>query len=405
MAKFTTKFIIDTNRQNALMIRVTCARKIAPLYLGVSYTPEELEEALAPNPTASAARLRALINSYQQHIDDVRLDIVREGVPLDAKQIRDRIRTAIFGEETETKKKGEFVQFMLKLMEGMQNKSTRNLYGQTLARMRVFDANLDSRSFADINLDYLERLEAFMATTACKNARNTHLRNIRAVFNRAIDHELTDLYPFRRFKIRPEETEKRSLTLEQLRLLFTTDQVQPYAELYRDMFKLIFMLIGINTADLHALKEIGPDGRIHYKRAKTGRLYSIKVEPEALEIIERWRGKNGLLCIADRWTDSRQFMHQCNKNLKLIGPMERVGRGGKKVITPLFPELTTYWARHTWATIAADLDIPDAVIACALGHATPFTTTEIYIKRNLKKVDEANRRVLDWVLYGKNSLE
>lgn len=382
------------------MIRVGCQGKTSPLYLGVTSTPELLAEAQTQTPEPTAARLKVLLNSFQQHIDDVRLEIIKEGVSLNAKEIRDRIRSAVFGEDAKCQA-GEFVRFYNKFMDGVQKKSTHSIYEQTLARMRAYDSKLDSRTFADINLAYLEGLEAFFAQTQSKNARNVHLRNIRTVFNRAIDHEITDLYPFRRFKIRPEETEKRSLTLEQLRLLFTTDQVQPYAELYRDMFKLIFMLIGINTADLHALKEIGPDGRIHYKRAKTGRLYSIKVEPEALEIIERWRGKKGLLCIADRWTESRQFMHQCNKHLKLIGPMEREGRGGRKVITPLFPELTTYWARHTWATIAAELDIPDAVIACALGHATPFTTTEIYIKRNLKKVDEANRRVLDHVLYGK----
>ena len=82
--------------------------------------------------------------------------------------------------------------------------------------------------------------------------------------------------------------------------------------------------------------------------------------------------------------------------------MKRVGRGGKKVFTPLFPNLTTYWARHTWATIAASLDIPKETIAAALGHGGN-TVTDIYIDFDQRKVDEANRKVIDWVLYGEKN--
>ncbi len=99
--------------------------------------------------------------------------------------------------------------------------------------------------------------------------------------------------------------------------------------------------------------------------------------------------------------DYRNFVKHMNTALQRVGAVERVGRGGRKVIEPAFPGLTSYWARHTWATIAAELDVPDAVISQALGHAAENSTTEIYIRRNLRKVDEANRRVRNWVLYGK----
>lgn len=219
------------------------------------------------------------------------------------------------------------------------------------------------------------------------------------MFNYAIDYDVTTAYPFRRFKIRPEETRKRSLTVDELRRLFDYP-VEEYAEIYRDMFKLIFLLIGINTVDLHGLKAVTKDGRIEYKRAKTGKLYSINVEPEAMEIIEKYRGNTGLLSIADRWSDSRNFRHQCNKALQRIGQVERTGRGGKKIIDAEFEGLTTYWARHSWATIAYELGISKDIIAQALGHSDGHDTTNIYIREDMRKVDEANRRVLDWVLYG-----
>lgn len=58
-------------------------------------------------------------------------------------------------------------------------------------------------------------------------------------------------------------------------------------------------------------------------------------------------------------------------------------------------------ARHSWAAIAASLDIPEDTISQALGHASRNSTTAIYIERGQRKVDEANRCDIDWVLYGK----
>ena len=82
--------------------------------------------------------------------------------------------------------------------------------------------------------------------------------------------------------------------------------------------------------------------------------------------------------------------------LQKIGDVERKGLGGKKNITVKFPGLSSYWARHTWASIAAGLDIPKETIAAALGHSAS-SVTDIYIKFDKKKIDEANRKVIDYV--------
>jgi integrase len=70
-------------------------------------------------------------------------------------------------------------------------------------------------------------------------------------------------------------------------------------------------------------------------------------------------------------------------------------------LSKLMTGITSYWSRHTWATIAASLDVPDDVISLALGHSARNATTAIYIERDRKKIDKANRRVIDWVWYGK----
>jgi hypothetical protein len=89
-----------------------------------------------------------------------------------------------------------------------------------------------------------------------------------------------------------------------------------------------------------------------------------------------------------------------NSNLKEIGTLEKVEKNGakqrKEKEDAPFSYISWYYARHTWATIAAELDISDDIIALALGHGKK-TVTDIYIKRNLKKVDDANRKVIDYV--------
>lgn len=262
-------------------------------------------------------------------------------------------------------------------------------------------------SFNDVNRSWLLDFQAHFSHLAV-NSLSIHLRNIRAVFNYAIDEEITSNYPFRKFKIRNEETEKRALPIESMRFYAAAEGLNEFYREYRDMFMLIFYLVGINMVDLSRLRhENYRQGRINYRRAKTGKLYSIKVEPEAAEIIERYRGESHLLRCFDRYGYYKDYLHRINDAMKRLGPLvptppERRRRGVARVtMQPIEPEVTTYWARHSWATYAADLDIPKDTISEALGHEYGCRTTGIYIKFSRDKIDAANRRVIDWVLYGR----
>ena len=294
--------------------------------------------------------------------------------------------------------RGDFLSHYEKYAASRRTPGTRDAYRQTLRRMEAFDKDIRLRTFADIDKRWLTEFEAFMSQTAhSANARAFHFRNIRAVFNYAIDEEKTTAYPFRKFTIRKEETRKRSLSVEELRTL-RDYPCEEYQARYRDMFMLMFYLIGINAADLFLARPRDVvHGRLEYKRAKTGKLYSVLLQPEALEIIERYRGKDYLLNVMDEYKDYRNFLHRMGIALKEIGPVQRVGRGGLKVREPLFPDLSSYWSRHTWATIAAELDVPKETISEALGHSIGSEVTAIYIRFDQKKVDAANRLVIDHV--------
>lgn len=271
---------------------------------------------------------------------------------------------------------------------------TRNLYECTEKKIRSFlGKEADRLRFEQVNVEWLHRFNDYLAQTApSANSRSIHMRNFRAIFNYAIDNEITTNYPFRRFKIKGEPTRKRNFDVETLRAIFNADVLDPWMVRYRDLFKLTFMLIGINFVDLCNLKDVR-NGRIEYVRAKTHKLYSIKLEPEIEAIIAKYRGDIHLLNYMDTYKDYRSFYMNTCTGLKAI--RERLAE--KNIVN--IDTLTTYWARHSWATIAASLDIPKETIAAALGHSS-HTVTDIYIEFDYRKVDEANRRVLNWVLYG-----
>lgn len=304
------------------------------------------------------------------------------------KLIEDAISSKVENQKT-------FLYYLDEFVSKKTNQGTKSIYTTTRNKIEEYDSHC---TFESMDKSWLENFEAWMAKTMKVNAYAIHLRNIRSVFNYAIDEEYTTLYPFRRFSIKKEETRKRSLTAEQLRLL-RDYPCEEYQIRYRDMFMLMFYLIGVNAADLFNAKHSAlVNGRFEYKRAKTGKLYSIKVEPEAQAIIEKYKGKDYLLNIMDEYGNYKDFLHRMGIGLKQIGETERKGLGGKKSRNPLFPDLSSYWARHTWATVAAELDVPKEVIAHALGHSwANSTTTDIYIRFDMKKVDEANRKVIDFV--------
>lgn len=380
---------------------------------GICVLPENWD---AKGQKVSAGRMKAQYNSMLQIIvnkwETAMLKLVSSGEVRKmrtATELKKAISSMIDEADTELESpnedepgKGTFLERFKSFAETRKTEGNREAYRKTIGRMEAYDPELWSRNFEDINRHWLEGFEAFMSHT-CKSLNSVafHLRNIRAVFNDALDDEATTFYPFRRFKIRKQPTPKRSLSAEQLRTL-ATFPCEPYQEPYRDMFMLMFMLIGINGVDLFAARHSDiADGRLEYIRAKTHKPYSVKIEPEAAELLRKCKGRKHLVWVSDTYTNYRDYLHRMAVTLKQIGPMERSGRGGKKERRPLFPKLSQYWCRHSWATIAASLDIPKETIAAALGHDMGNPTTAIYIDFDRRKVDEANRRVIDWVLYGK----
>ena len=338
---------------------------------------------------------------YESALDLVsKTEDIRE---MDVKDLRSRLEERVNGESRESRrarmrdgaKRGEFLAQYTGFMESRDKPGTRTVYQRTLKKMSEYDDGLESMRFEDVTRDWLSGFDAFLKRTTSANIRNLHFRNIRAVFNDAIDNDLTKHYPFAKFKLpRLEETKKRALTLEQVKRL-KDYPCEDWQEEYRDMFLLMVYLIGIEAVDIFTAKPDDiVDGRLEYRRAKTNKPFSIKIEPEAQAIIDKYRGKDWLISPLDRYKSHKDYIQHMNRALQKIGMAYPPGMSPTG--TPLFEGLTTKWARHTWATIATRLGEPFEVVGRSLGHSwVNKIITSVYIDFDKSKIDEANRHVID----------
>lgn len=332
---------------------------------------------------------RLFLNDYLREMmiraDNTLLDEQRRNLhALSFSQIKQIVNEVFHGRPNDERT----VAVMFEKMQHDTSRSprTREMYKTTWRKIEAYISEEAAQRllFEDISPGWLSHFDAWMMQDCPKaNARAIHMRNLRSVFNQAISDEITSNYPFRKFTIKKEATRKRALTVEQLRWLHQC-QLEDYQKKYVDTFFLMFYLMGINAIDLLTAKPSQlVDGRLEYKRAKTGTLYSIKLEPEALEIIERYKGKKYLLNFCDRYKNYKDFMAKMNNCLD-----------------SLIPGCTSYYARHSVATIASELDIPLDTIARMLGHTDPSRRiTLIYVDFDQSKVDDANRKVIDYTLY------
>ena len=285
--------------------------------------------------------------------------------------------------------------------------NTTATYRASLNNLKEFEPKIDTLRFKDISVAWLRRYQSWLSGRGMSvNGANVYLRNLRTVFNFAIKNRYTIArYPFRDIDMSTTEPDKREITwdkfLEWVSLPMTDNRV-----FYRDLFMLSFYLCGIRPVDLlYVKRDQVENGRLVYWPQKLGgrKKLSIKIEPEAWEIIRKYEGKEYLLRIMDQREDYKSFMAHWNRALKAIGkdvytPAE-CGNGKIYQLVKhigVIPYIKIYYARICWGCFAYNLlDIPMDVIAQAYGHKSGPRITNFYVKRSNEKVDEANRALID----------
>jgi integrase/recombinase XerD len=249
----------------------------------------------------------------------------------------------------------------------------------------------DNISFAEINETWLKRYEASMLKAdRSYTSIGIYLRSLRAVFNYAITiRKITaDLYPFKRYKIPTSQGMPRALTEAQKNALmkFKTDNQELQRAL--DFWKFSYLSYGLSMTDICRLrrKDIKDDNFviIRHKTRNTNRVRKslvIPVHKEALGIINRWGSRSlaPLSYIFPTLEDGLTPKQEVNRIKDFIKDLntglKQIAKDDKLKITL---KLTTYTARHTFATVIRNKGIGKEYIQEALGHSN-IQTTENYL--------------------------
>jgi site-specific recombinase XerD len=280
----------------------------------------------------------------------------------------------------------EMLDQKIKKLEVEERIGTAITYRNTLNSLKKFTGK-NSIPFEYFTVENLKRYEAWMKTNG-KSISTTgiYLRSLRALFNEVIISGITDHYPFGKggFQIQKGSNRKIALNTQEIELIFK-HKMKPKdtTGFYFDLWKLIYLLNGINIKDLVLLKNKNIEGEfICFVREKTKNTtkeqtpIKLYLSENAKQIIDKWKGDNdGYILPLISESDNEKEIKQKVSNLgrAINQAMEKIARdaGVKK-------KINCYTARHSWATQMMQHGAPVSFIGKQLGHVNS-STTDVYL--------------------------
>jgi integrase len=367
-----------------ILIEITHNRQRAYIPTEIYVTDKDLTAKKHLKKTFYSLALDKLIIHYRQQIADM-------GVIISSYSASDIKTCLIKQNETKGGKYIDFIEFCTgKILELQKIKGKNGTYYQYLSAVNWLkkfkgDENLN---ILEINKPFVNKFEDYMRQKNVGVAGiSASLRALRTLFIRAMDEYndeskdeyIIKHYPFRNYKIKQHIPEKRSITMDIFKQVAYYD-CTGREKLGCDMLLLSFLLAGIAPIDLYNLKEIKNDYIEYYRDKVKHRTNRIKVKipvyNQAAELIKQY-SKNGFLSEIKRYSTCKNFSRACAKGIKSVCEKLEV------------ENMSLYWARHTFATTAAELGYDTNLIDYVLGHtAGSNKMAEIYITRTQSSVDK-----------------
>lgn len=267
-------------------------------------------------------------------------------------------------------------------------------YATTLNSFKRFRENRDL-SLDEVDSDMMMTYESYLKSRGVSsNSSSFYMRNLRAVYNRAVDKGLTvQRNPFKHVYTGVDKTVKRAVPLKTIKLIKRMDlSMNPALDFARDMFLFSFYTRGMSFIDMAYLRKRDLNGgTLSYRRRKTGQQLTIKWEQPMQDIVDKYDTAQSiyLLPVIKPCSDideRKQYIyaaHNINRGLKIIG--SQLG---------LSAPLTMYVARHAWASIAKSKNVPLPVISEGMGHDSEATTRIYLASLDTAAIDKANSMIL-----------
>jgi integrase len=399
----SVKLILDTRRLNkhsAYPIRLRIIHRKQTRYITTEYSISDDDwddEAQSVKPTCKKYRNNTRVNNHLHTIlitaaDAItKLQSTRNISEMSINDVRASLETT-----TTSVSFKDFTEKIIKEFKLAKKLGNAGVYEQALNFLER-NSNRKNLTFDDINFQLLKSLEAkFLSEDNSLNGLSFYLRTIRAIYNRAIKEGVAsrDNYPFTSYSIKETKTRKRAIRKTDMdnikKAVYESGSIRWHV---RNLFLFSFYNRGMNFADMAKLRISDIEGdRITYKRAKTGKPLSIKISDASRVILNNYvEGKSGddfVFPILKRDTPELQMMDLYNERRNFNNYLKKIGEE-----LEIEGHLTSYVARHSWATIAKDMNVPVSVISEGLGHAD-IKTTQIYLDSFDDDVlDEANKLI------------
>ena len=280
----------------------------------------------------------------------------------------------------------EMLSAKIKELENEEKFGTSAFYKGTLSLLKRYMKH--DVPINEVTVEWLNGLEKFILKTANQTTVAMNMRNIRATMNIAkqVGVIRESDYPFGRgkYQIKEGSGKKKALNKKQLKAIAEYSDGSMTTEFYRDLWLFIYFCNGLNVADLISLKFSDiQNGEISFIKKKTKdrtrdvkRIYAA-ITPEMYSTINKWGNdpKKSVYIFPFLKPGDSAWEHEkkkknltklINKRMKMIGEKLNLGK------------ITTYVARHTYATVLRNEGVPISIISPMLGHSS-VTTTEIYL--------------------------
>lgn len=398
----TIKVMLNKSRKHnagtyPIVIQILHKRKKKVIYTGCSvlesdFDVEKQKVSHAQESTISGRE----VNKINHTINKMRKEIVSMIASYEAQGINYSVSD--FGNSL--KKRGailfiEYMDMQIKAkrdagLDGIADayKSTRNSFSHFLKEKDVSVSEITPKLIR-------EYADTLSGSGLSENTISYYMRNLKTIYNRIVadGFKPSCIFPFKAIKTTIGITPKRAIKREDLIKIAKLEFVpvkEAHLEFARDIFMFSFYCQGTAFVDVIRLKQSNiVAGEIIFSRQKSKQPIRIAIIQQIAELMDKYKNNKEyvfpILDIEDSrplYTQYKLALQRINYGLNIVG--QRVGLG--------YP-LTTYIARHTWATLVNELGTPIPVISKGLGHSTE-KTTEIYLKEiDTSVLDEVNKKV------------
>ena len=367
------------NNESPLMIRVCKDRKMKYQSLGISILPIYWDFKVN-KPTSKCPNkeyLERLIAEKVKVYTDKVIEFKSQEKEFTATSLMEKVNKPV-----KRKTVQEVFNLYIQELESANRLRYADMYKCTMYSLIKFNKHLDI-PFSDIDTIWLKRYEVWLQSQGLAiNTLGTRFRHLRVIYNLAIEEKIvkSEYYPFYSFKVSKlsQTTAKRSILKGEILSILNYQGQSPLECLAIDLFTFSYLAAGINFGDIARLtKDNILENRLIYIRKKTQKQIKVSLQEQAIKLIQKYSMPDNpyLFPILSNFHKTEQ--QKVNRIHKIIAKVNKsLKEIGERLSIPI--DLTTYVARHSFATVLKRSGVNTSLICEALGHSSE-RVTQIYL--------------------------